>query len=175
MPKSLMQPVFLIAVACVLALVIAGAAAPVAFGAWADAGLRWTTKHFGWFYLASVFGFVVVLVYLAVSKYGDIRLGSPDSRPDYSSFSWIAMLLAAGFGVGLVFYGMAEPVTHFLKPPYGVMAGGTPEAARLAIQYSFFNWGIHQWAAFSVVGPSSATTSSAGTSPAWFPSWWCRG
>lgn len=152
MPRSLMQPVFLIAVACVLALVIAGAAAPVAFGAWANAGLRWTTTHFGWFYLASVFGFVVVLVYLAFSKYGDIRLGSPDSRPDYSSFSWIAMLLAAGFGVGLVFYGMAEPVSHFLKPPYGVMAGGTPEAARLAIQYSFFNWGIHQWAAFSVVG-----------------------
>ncbi len=92
--KSLMQPVFLIAVACVLALVIAGAAVPVAFRAWANAGLHWTTTHFSWFYLASVFGFVVVLVHLAFSKYGDIRLGGPE----YSSFSWIAMLLAAGFG-----------------------------------------------------------------------------
>jgi choline/carnitine/betaine transport len=62
------------------------------------------------------------------------------------------MLLAAGFGVGLVFYGMAEPMQHYLKPPFGDMPGETPESARYAIQYAFFNWGVHQWAAFSVVG-----------------------
>lgn len=152
MPRSLSQPVFVVSIAAVLLLVALGAAFPAAFGAAAGAALRWVTTHLGWFYLLSVFGFVVVLVYLAFSKYGDVRLGKPDSVPEYSFFSWVSMLLAAGFGVGLVFYGVAEPMTHFLKPPYAMMPGGTEAAARLAVQYSFFNWGVHQWAAFSIVG-----------------------
>lgn len=152
MLRSLRQPVFLASVAVILALVFAGASAPRAFQAQASAALGWVTTHFGWFYLASVFGFVVVLVYLAFSKYGEIRLGEPDSTPEFGYISWIAMLLAAGFGVGLVFYGVAEPMTHYLKPPYGVMEGATPAAARFAIQYSFFNWGVSQWAGFAIVG-----------------------
>src|SRR5690606_21171031 len=104
------------------------------------------------FYLASVFGFVVVLVYLAFSKYGETRIGKPDSEPEFSYYSWISMLLAAGFGIGLVFYGVAEPMSHFLETPYGLTEPGTPEAARLPIQYAMFNWGISQWAGFSIVG-----------------------
>lgn len=152
MPPSFRQPVFLISGAVILALVIVGASFPDGFKAGADASLGWVTKFFGWFYLISVFGFVVTLVYLAFSKYGDIRIGPPGSRPDYHFFSWVAMLLAAGFGVGLVFYGLAEPMTFFLKPPYEEMEGGSEAAARFAIQYAFFDWGVHQWAAFSIVG-----------------------
>jgi glycine betaine transporter len=152
MPQSLRHPVFVISVAIILGLVVAGASFPEAFRVRTDAALQWVITHFGWFYLASVFGFVVALVYLACSRYGAIRLGAPDSRPDFSYVSWVAMLLAAGFGIGLVFYGMAEPMSHYLEPPYGMIPGGTEASARLAMQYSFFNWGVHQWAAFSIVG-----------------------
>ncbi|TVU70142.1 MULTISPECIES: BCCT family transporter [Cobetia] len=144
--------VFSASVIIILTLVALGAGFPVRFGELAGEALGAVTSMFGWFYLISVFGFIIFLVSLALSKYGKIRLGPQESRPSYSFFSWVSMLLAAGFGVGLVFYGMAEPMQHYLKPPFGDMPGETPEAARYAIQYAFFNWGVHQWAAFSVVG-----------------------
>ncbi|WP_017429591.1 BCCT family transporter [Vreelandella jeotgali] len=146
------RTVFIASTVIILGLVLVGAAFPEAFGHAAQAALDSITRLFGWFYLFSVFGFVVFLLGLAFSRYGKVRLGPQDSRPNYSFFSWVSMLLAAGFGVGLVFYGMAEPMSHFIEPPYGDQQAGTTEAARLAIQYTYFNWGIHQWAAFSVVG-----------------------
>lgn len=144
--------VFAASALIILALVMVGAAFPEDFSAAASAALSTTTRLFGWFYLFSIFGFVLFLLILAFSKFGKIRLGPQDSSPSFSFFSWISMLLAAGFGVGLVFYGMAEPMTHYIDPPYGAVPGETVESARYAIQYSYFNWGIHQWAAFSVVG-----------------------
>ena len=146
------KSVFIASAIIIFGLVIVGASFPVAFGNAAEAALVTITELFGWFYLFSVFGFVVFLIGLALSKYGKVRLGPQDSTPSYSFFSWISMLLAAGFGVGLVFYGMAEPMTHYINPPYGDVPAESEAAARYAIQYSYFNWGIHQWAAFSVVG-----------------------
>ncbi|MBZ9566451.1 BCCT family transporter [Modicisalibacter tunisiensis] len=146
------QRVFLASALIIMALVGTGAAFPDRFGTAANTALDAIGRYFGWFYLFSVFGFVIFLIALALSKYGKIRLGPQDSKPSYSFFSWVAMLLAAGFGVGLVFYGMAEPMTHFLHPPFGDRDPETAQAARYAIQYSFFDWGIHQWAAFSIVG-----------------------
>ncbi|WP_404343459.1 BCCT family transporter [Vreelandella venusta] len=146
------KSVFIASAVIIFSLVIVGAAFPVGFGNAAEAALTTVTELFGWFYLFSVFGFVVFLIGLALSKYGKVRLGPQDSTPSYSFFSWISMLLAAGFGVGLVFYGMAEPMTHYINPPYGDVPAESEAAARYAIQYSYFNWGIHQWAAFSVVG-----------------------
>ncbi|WP_447895142.1 BCCT family transporter [Vreelandella sp. GE22] len=146
------KTVFIASAVIIFALVIIGAAFPENFGNGAEAALGAVTEHLGWFYLISVFGFVIFLFGLALSKYGKVRLGPQDSRPDYTFFSWISMLLAAGFGVGLVFYGMAEPMSHFIEVPYGDFEPETEAAARYAIQYSYFNWGIHQWAAFSVVG-----------------------
>ncbi|MFC7369582.1 MULTISPECIES: BCCT family transporter [Vreelandella] len=146
------KSVFVASAIIIFGLVIIGAMFPEGFGNAAQAALTSVTELFGWFYLFSVFGFVVFLVGLALSKYGKVRLGPQDSTPSYSFFSWISMLLAAGFGVGLVFYGMAEPMTHYISPPYGDVPAETQAAARYAIQYSYFNWGIHQWAAFSVVG-----------------------
>ncbi len=146
------KTVFTVSTLIILGLVAAGAAFPEGFGNAANAALAGVTRLFGWFYLFSVFGFVIFLLGLAFSKYGKIRLGPQDSTPSYSFFSWISMLLAAGFGVGLVFYGMAEPMFHYIDPPYGDVPAETTESARYAIQYSYFNWGIHQWAAFAVVG-----------------------
>ena len=146
------KSVFIASAIIIFGLVIIGAAFPEAFGSAAETALATVTELFGWFYLFSVFGFVVFLIGLALSKYGKVRLGPQDSTPSYSFFSWISMLLAAGFGVGLVFYGMAEPMSHYINPPYGDVPAESEAAARYAIQYSYFYWGIHQWAAFSVVG-----------------------
>ncbi len=146
------QRVFWISALIVLALVVVGASFPERFGAMANTALSEVARLFSWFYLLSVFGFVICLLALAFSKYGKIRLGPQDSTPSYSFFSWASMLLAAGFGVGLVFYGMAEPMSHYMEPPFGARPAETQAAARYAIQYSYFNWGVHQWAAFSVVG-----------------------
>jgi glycine betaine transporter len=148
----LRQPVFIISFLIIALFVVVGATFPEAFGEAATAGLDWATLTFGWFFLVSVFGFVVVLLFLAFSKYGDTKLGPPDSEPEFSYYSWVAMLLAAGFGIGLVFYGVAEPMSHFSEPPYGLAEPETVEAARLALQYSFFNWGVSQWSAFCIVG-----------------------
>ncbi|WP_456268263.1 BCCT family transporter [Kushneria sp. AK178] len=146
------QRVFVASTIIIVVLVAIGAIFPEGFSEGASAALDGVTHLFGWFYLFSVFGFVIFLLVLAFSKYGKIRLGPQESKPSYDFFSWVSMLLAAGFGVGLVFYGMAEPMMHFTTPPFDDMEGGTPDAARYAIQYAFFNWGVHQWAAFSVVG-----------------------
>ncbi|MDR5873672.1 BCCT family transporter [Halomonas sp. CUBES01] len=146
------KSVFIASTVIIFGLVVIGASFPESFGSAAEAALATITELFGWFYLFSVSGFVVFLFGLALSKYGKVRLGPQDSRPNYSFFSWISMLLAAGFGVGLVFYGMAEPMLHYIDPPYGDREAETAASARYAIQYSYFNWGIHQWAAFSVVG-----------------------
>lgn len=144
--------VFVMAVVINILVVTAGVLDPQALGQWADRGLEEITRLFGWFYMVSLFGFVVLLFALAFSRYGKLRLGPQDSRPDYDVFSWISMLLAAGLGVGLVFYGMAEPMSHYLAPPFAEATPATAEAARQAIQYSFFNWGVHQWSVFGLVG-----------------------
>ncbi|WP_133490559.1 BCCT family transporter [Alcanivorax sp. 24] len=146
------QRVYLTSAAIIVSLVALGAAFPKAFASTAAILLSSLSRYFGWFYLLSVFVFVVFLLVLAFSKYGKIRLGPQDSTPDYSLFSWLSMLLSAGFGVGLVFYGMAEPMLHLQEPPHGLAEPGTRQAAALAIQYSFFHWGVNQWAAFTLVG-----------------------
>ncbi|MFW5986147.1 MAG: BCCT family transporter [Halanaerobiales bacterium] len=105
---------------------------------------------FSWFYLLFVSGVLVVTVIAGLSKYGDIKLGKPDDEPELSSPSWFAILFGAGMGIGLVFWGIAEPISHYISPPFG--EGQTAESALLAIRYSFFHWGLHPWALYSMFG-----------------------
>ncbi|HSK39444.1 MAG TPA: BCCT family transporter [Arenibaculum sp.] len=109
---------------------------------------------FGWFYILSVAGFVFVIVFLALSRYGRLKLGPDDSEPDYGYGTWIAMLFAAGMGIGLMFFAVAEPIMHFSAPPEG--ESGSVAAARSAMIITFFHWGIHAWAIYGVVGLSLA-------------------
>lgn len=103
----------------------------------------------GWFYIASVALILICTVYLGFSRFGRIKLGPDHATPDYSNFSWFAMLFSAGMGIGLMFYGVAEPVMHFLNPPNG--EGGTIAAAREAMNITFFHWGFHAWAIYAIV------------------------
>lgn len=111
---------------------------------------QFITDRFGWFYLISATGFLVFSIYLIFSKYGRIKLGRPDDQPEFSYMSWFAMLFSAGMGIGLVFWGTAEPIMHYHNPPFG--EGETMEAAKTAIQHSFFHWGLHPWAIYTTVG-----------------------
>lgn len=112
------------------------------------------TEYLGWSYLLVVTFFLGFLLWLGLSRYGSIRLGQPDDRPEFSFGAWFAMLFSAGMGIGLVFWSVAEPIMHYQNPPHA--AGETAEAARQAMVYTFFHWGLHAWAVYVVLGLSVA-------------------
>ncbi|BAL96773.1 BCCT family transporter [Rubrivivax gelatinosus] len=134
----------------IAAIVAWGLVAPASLGVVFDRALAYITVHFGWLYLWVVLGLVVVCALLAFGRYGSLKLGADDEEPEFSRPTWFAMLFAAGMGIGLVFWGVAEPLSHYLSPPPGV-APRSPEAASAAMRYAFFHWGLHPWAVYSVV------------------------
>lgn len=111
---------------------------------------RWVTTHFDWFYMLAVTGFLAFLVIVAASRFGDIRLGPDEAEPEFSFVSWTAMLFAAGMGIGLMYFGVGEPMQHYLQPP--TTAPQTALAAREAMLTTFFHWGFHAWAVYGVMG-----------------------
>ncbi|TVP57833.1 MAG: BCCT family transporter [Gemmatimonadales bacterium] len=110
--------------------------------------------NFGWFYVMSVAFFLFFVIALFFSPWGSIRLGEDDSEPEYSYFSWFAMLFSAGMGIGLVFWSVAEPMFYYLGSP--TVESETVEAASEAMRLTFFHWGVHAWAIYIVVGLSLA-------------------
>ncbi|WIB79069.1 BCCT family transporter [Curtobacterium sp. MCPF17_002] len=108
-------------------------------------------RDFGWYYVIVAAAFVVFAVWIGFSRFGDIVLGQDDERPEFSTTSWLALLFAAGMGIGLVFYGVAEPLSHFASPRPGV-TGDDDELAQQALTQTFLHWGLHAWAIYVVVG-----------------------
>ncbi len=154
-PKILINsPVFFVSSALALAFVIYAAVAPDAAGEMFGLMRDWTMESAGWFYVLSVAGFLVFVVVLALSGFGRIKLGQDHSEPEYSYTSWFAMLFSAGMGIGLMFFGVAEPIMHYTSPPVG--DAQTAEAARQAMRITFFHWGVHAWAIYAVVALSLA-------------------
>ncbi|HBV85269.1 MAG TPA: glycine/betaine ABC transporter permease [Desulfosporosinus sp.] len=115
---------------------------------------KFITDNFGWCYLIGVTFFLFFSVFIALSKYGRIILGKDGEKPEYSTVSWFAMLFAAGMGIGLVFWGVAEPMTHYTNPPFG--RPSSIESAQIAMRYTFFHWGLHPWGIYGMVGLSMA-------------------
>lgn len=105
-------------------------------------------ENMKWFILASTTGFVFFLLYLMGSRYGLLKFGKDDDKPEYSFFAWISMLFSCAMGVGLVFWGVAEPINHYTTNPF--TKGLTDEAASMAIQLTFFHWGLHAWALYCI-------------------------
>ena len=147
-------PVFFVSAGLILAFALYGALLPQQAGVVFGQIQAVVVRDFGWLYVASVAGFLVFVIYLMLSRHGDIKLGPDESEPDYSYISWFAMLFSAGMGIGLVFFGVAEPIQHYASPPVG--EGGTADAARQAMTLTFFHWGLHAWAIYIVVGLSLA-------------------
>jgi glycine betaine transporter len=108
--------------------------------------------NFGWVFILSSFGFLAFSIYLAASRYGRIRLGGDDERPEFSTVSWVAMMFSAGMGIGLMFFGVAEPMSHMGTPPFGLAEPNTKGAAQVAMEYSYFHWALHPWAIYAIVG-----------------------
>ncbi|GGF12152.1 glycine/betaine ABC transporter [Halobacillus andaensis] len=109
------------------------------------------TDKFGWFYLLSATGFLIFAIYLIFSKYGKLKLGKEEDEPEYPYITWFAMLFSAGMGIGLVFWGAGEPLSHFHAPPGLETEAQSQDAAREAMKYSFFHWGFHPWGIYAVL------------------------
>lgn len=146
----ILAPVFIPALLFIVLLVAGTISGPTSASAVFSSMLSFITETFGWFYMLAVAFFLVFLVGLSLSSWGHIKLGPDHSEPEYSFPSWFAMLFAAGYGIALLFFGVAEPVLHYAAPPQG--AAQTVDSARQAMQISFFHWGFHIWAIYGVVG-----------------------
>lgn len=108
-------------------------------------------RDFSWYYVLVAAAFVAFVLWIGFSRFGDIVLGKDDDKPEFSTVSWFSLLFAAGMGIGLVFYGVSEPLSHFASPRPGVT--GTPaELAQQALTQTFLHWGLHAWAIYVVVG-----------------------
>lgn len=144
--------VFGVAAACAVAFLIWGFVATDSLSEVSQSILDWTMANLGWLFVLTASTFVLFVVWLAVSRYGNIPLGRDDEEPEFRTISWIAMMFSAGMGIGLMFYGVSEPLSHFVSPPPGTVEAGNPEAVQHAMATTLFHWTLHPWAIYAVVG-----------------------
>ena len=152
--STILMPVFIPAVVIIALMVVGTMSNPVLAGEVFTSILGYLITTFGWFYMLAVAIFLVFVVVVAASKWGNIKLGPDHAEPEYSFVAWFAMLFSAGYGIALLFFGVAEPVLHYASPPEG--AAQTVNAAKQAMQIAFFHWGFHIWGIYCLVGMSLA-------------------
>ena len=114
--------------------------------------LDWTVTSMGWLFVLTASAFVVFVLWLAMGRFGDIPLGNDDEAPEFRTVSWIAMMFSAGMGIGLMFYGVSEPLSHFVTPPPGTGGAESSQAVQTAMATTLFHWTLHPWAIYAVVG-----------------------
>ncbi|MFI7481179.1 BCCT family transporter [Kocuria sp. M1R5S2] len=143
---------FWVSVSLIVVFIALAGFFPTRMGEVSTAALNWVTETTGWSMLLIPLGLMGLLLFLAFTKYGTIRLGPDDSRPEYPTYAWIAMLLGAVMGIGLITYGVAEPVSHLLTPPHDLAEPGSQDAVVEALRFTFLDWGLHAWAVFAIFG-----------------------
>jgi choline/glycine/proline betaine transport protein len=148
--RTINPPVFFTSGGLLVFFVVMGALFTETAGRVFETALEQISTRFGWFYLLAVTFFVGFCLWLLGSRYARIRLGPDDSRPDFNTVTWFSMLFSAGMGIGLVFYGVAEPIFQYMKPAVG--EGESTAAAVQAVPTAFFHWGVHAWAVYVVMG-----------------------
>jgi choline/carnitine/betaine transport len=144
--------VFGTAAALVVAFIIWGVASVDTLSAVSTAVLAGLMNVGGWAFVLVASGFVVFALWVAFSRYGKIPLGAEGEDPEFRTVSWVAMMFSAGMGIGLMFYGVSEPLAHFTNPPPGTVAPGDPRALDVAMATTLFHWTLHPWAIYAVVG-----------------------
>jgi len=132
--------------------VLWGVVGPDSLTSVATAVLNGVIRTFGWSFVVSTAFFLIFAVFLALSRFGKIKLGHDDEKPEFSTVSWVCMMFSVGMGIGLMFWGVAEPVFHFGAPPHNLAIPQSREAAVIAMQYAYFHWALHPWAIYAVVG-----------------------
>ncbi|MGS4146192.1 BCCT family transporter [Staphylococcus pseudintermedius] len=143
------SPVFLVSAIIVFAIVLIGVFIPTQFGEFTNTIKLWITDKLGWYYLILTTIIVFFCIFLIFSPIGKLKLGCPNDKPEFNTVSWFAMLFSAGMGIGLVFYGAAEPISHFASPPNADPQ--STEAFTESLRSTFFHWGFHAWAVYGVV------------------------
>lgn len=151
-PSRLDKPVFWVSAAVAIGFVVWGALGTDSLSTSASNGLDFVVHNTGWLFSLVASGFVVFVIWLAASRYGNIPLGGDGEEPEFRTSSWVAMMFSAGMGIGLMFYGVTEPVSHLVKPPPGTGAAGNPAAVQHAMATTMFHWSLHPWAIYAVVG-----------------------
>ncbi|WP_239700395.1 BCCT family transporter [Mammaliicoccus sp. D-M17] len=141
--------VFTISAIVVAIIVALGAIFPTQFGSITADISAWISKYFGWYYMIITIGMVFFCVFIIFSPIGKLKLGKPHDKPEFNIISWFAMLFSAGMGIGLVFYGAAEPMSHFVSPPNADPE--TKAAMTESMRSTFLHWGFHAWAIYGVV------------------------
>ena len=144
--------VFGVAAVLVVAFLAWGLLATDSLSSVATSVLSGVIHRGGWAFVLAASFFVVFAIWLAISKYGRIPLGKDNETPEFKTISWIAMMFSAGMGIGLMFYGVGEPLSHFTSPPPGTVEAGTPAAFDTAMATTLFHWTLHPWAIYAVVG-----------------------
>ena len=147
--STISPPVFYTSAILIAALVLFASILPHTAQNFFGDMQTWIIDNVSWFYVLAVALILLATIFLAVSRYGDIKLGPDHSQPDYKRTSWFAMQFSAGMGIGLLFFGVAEPVMQFIAPPVG--DPNTVQAAKEAMKLTFFHWGLHAWAIYAVV------------------------
>lgn len=148
--STLLLPVFIPAIAVIFLIIIGTLSNPELAGKFFASTQSSITQNFSWFYMLTVATFLIFVISIAVSPWGKIKLGQDHTEPEYSFTAWFAMLFSAGYGIALLFFGVAEPVLHYATPPEGLAE--TVGAAKGAMQIAFFHWGFHIWAIYGLVG-----------------------
>ncbi len=151
-PKGLDPVVFGTAAAIAVAFVAWGFISPTGLGEVASSALAGVMGNFGWLFVIAATIFTIFVIVVAVSKFGRIPLGKDDEVPEFRTSSWIAMMFATGMGIGLVFYGVGEPLFFYMSPPPGTVEGSTPEAMGIAMGTTLFHWTLYPWAMYAIVG-----------------------
>jgi choline/carnitine/betaine transport len=151
-PQPLDRVIFGVAGALVIAFIAWGVVSSASLSSVSSAVLSAVITGGGWAFVLVASGFVVFALWVAFSRYGRIPLGADEELPEFRTVSWIAMMFSAGMGIGLMFYGVAEPLAHFTSPPPGTVPAGSPQALDVAMATTLFHWTLHPWAIYAVVG-----------------------
>ncbi|RJT97387.1 BCCT family transporter [Arthrobacter frigidicola] len=151
-PLGLDKVIFGVTGVLALAFVLWGFLGTESMASTSQTALTWVMRNTGWLFISLASLFVVYVLWLAIGRFGDIPLGKDGEKPEFRTISWIAMMFAAGMGIGLMFYGVAEPLYHYVSPPPGTVDGQTPAAIQTAMATSIFHWTLHPWAMYAVVG-----------------------
>ncbi|WP_024851550.1 BCCT family transporter [Hydrogenovibrio kuenenii] len=146
---KLNPPVFFTSAGLIIALLIFAVISPQTADSSFKALQNAIVDNFSWFYVLAVAIMLITVLFLGLSRYGDIKLGPDHATPDYSKLTWFSMLFSAGMGIGLMFFGVAEPVMHYVNPPTGDPE--TIAAAKEAMNITFFHWGLHAWGIYAIV------------------------
>jgi choline/carnitine/betaine transport len=150
--RGLDKVVFGVTAALAVAFLVWGFVSTSSLADVSASGLEWTMLNTGWLFVLTASAFVVFVLWLALGRFGNIPLGRDDERPEFRTISWIAMMFSAGMGIGLMFYGVSEPVSHFVSPPPGTVEAGSTAATQAAMATTLFHWTLHPWAIYAVVG-----------------------